>query len=356
MGTELPALLAWAIEAESRGDFEGLETYARAALALAPQHVAPYYTLARAGRVDAAELLDQLARVPSGGEQELHLRFALGHALDQADRPAEAFAAWKRANRLKGLRFDAARLAADLERALAEMGGGAEGGDLTLEPIFIIGMPRTGSSLVEQILAAHPQVTALGEYDGMARVADAARAGVAGRELVRLYRQGAGIASAARVVTDKNLANLGRLGLIERLFPLARIVHCRRHPVAAGFSAYCLHFEGRSCAWSYDLADQAEVQRLCSAHLERARARSGLRWMELSYEELCADPEGWIPRLVAFCGLSWDERCLKHHLGTRPVRTSSAGQVQQPIYTRSVDRWRAYTSWLGPLLALQSEG
>jgi len=361
---EIRGQLASAEACEAFGDADGLERHARAALALQPQHLAPYYALARAGRAGVEELEQRLAELEPQDPGELHLRFALGHAHDRAGEAEQAFRHFARANRLKGAHFDPAGFSAELaavERTFeaARRATAGPAGEAELEPILVVGLPRSGSSLVEEILSAHPAVHPLGENLGMQRVSDALgywpdRLGSltpqSAAELADAYRTAAQVPRGARVVTDKTLANLGRLPLIAALFPRARVLHVRRHPGDAGLSAFSLHFAEGSCTWTYDLEHIAAARRACEGHLERWREIGALPHLELPYEALVSEPRAWTERLLAFCGLAWDDACLRFHARKRAVSTPSAAQVRQPVHRRAVGRWRAYARWIGPLL------
>jgi hypothetical protein len=232
-------------------------------------------------------------------------------------------------------------------------------------PVFIVGMPRSGTSLLEQILASHPQVAGGGElrhvprlvdalpaqlrapegYPGcMARVDGPAIRSLAERHLERLTRLG----GAALRVTDKLPVNFLHLGLIATLFPRARIIHCRRDPLDVCVSCYTSYFRGLHFTW--DLNDLGQYYRQYERLMAHWRTVLPLPILDVVYEELVADPEAVSRELVAFCGLDWDARCLAFHENPRAVHTVSALQVRRPMYTNSVGRWRRYAAHLQPLL------
>jgi hypothetical protein len=232
--------------------------------------------------------------------------------------------------------------------------------------VFIVGMPRSGTSLVEQILASHPNVFGAGELRDLQRLAEELPARVGAKEaypacLVRLdgsaacaladeYLERIGRRSGAALrVTDKMPLNFLHLGLIAALFPRARIVHCIRDPLDVCVSCYCQDFQGGP-NFLWDLTDLGKFH----GEYERLMAHWGsvlpLPILEVVYEELVDNLEAVSRRLISFCGLDWDDRCLAYHQNARAVRTASLVQVRQPVYKSSVGRWRHYAPHLRPLL------
>jgi hypothetical protein len=227
-------------------------------------------------------------------------------------------------------------------------------------------MMRSGTSLVEQILASHPRVFGAGElpdvglllkelpqrlgtaqeYPECASLLDAPISrSLAEKYLAKLRHLGG---QAARVV-DKMPFNYLRLGLIAALFPVAKIIHCRRDPLDTCLSCYFQNFSG-SHPYTFDLSDLGyyyrEYQRL-SAHWTNVLP---LKVFDLNYESLTADLENESRRLLDFCGLDWDDRCLRFNETQRVVRTSSVLQVRQPIYRNSIGKWKQYEAHLQPLI------
>jgi hypothetical protein len=222
--------------------------------------------------------------------------------------------------------------------------------------VFVVGMVRSGTSLVEQILASHPQVFGCGELKNMSRIAGAFyNACVHGvdaqsvHDLAEEYlrRLGRDCGPEALRVIDKMPHNYLHLGAIAVLFPRARIIHCRRDPMDTCLSAYLQPFNDVPYATSLEELGfyHGEYERLT----EHWRKVLPLRMYEVVYEELVAEPERLSRQIVAFCGLEWDERCLDFHTNTRAVRTMSKLQVRQPMYARSVGRWKRFEVYLGPL-------
>ena len=239
-------------------------------------------------------------------------------------------------------------------------------------PVFIVGMPRSGTSLVEQILASHPQVCGAGELEdahGMTVTLATMLGGkiaypacltsakrrhldeLAQRYLAKLSK----FSRTAMRVTDKMPHNFMALGLIELLFPGAHIIHCKRDPVDTCLSIYGLEFNT-----NHPYADNLE--HLGAYYLEYLRLMEHWKTvlsvpiLEVQYEELVADQEGVSRQMVEFCGLPWDVRCLNFHQAERVVTTHSYDQVRRPIYKQSVARWKNYESHLAPLIAALSQG
>jgi len=239
-------------------------------------------------------------------------------------------------------------------------------------PIFIVGMLRSGTTLVEQILASHPRVHGAGELQDLNRLIKTlprrpgttegypeSMAGVDGetaRALAEAYlqrlRQLGG--ESARVV-DKLPFNFLYLGVIATLFPRARIIHCRRDPVDTCLSCFFQDF-GDPLPFTWDLRHLGHYYR----EYERLMAHWGkvlpVPLFEVFYEDITANQESTTRRLLAFCGLDWDERCLHFNDTQRVVRTASILQVRQPIYRTSVGRWKRYEAQLQPLLEVLREG
>jgi tetratricopeptide (TPR) repeat protein len=365
----------------AQGHFAAAEASFRRALALAPKHADAHRNLALIGaiRADQAEAhrLTGLLDGPELVDQDrVAVGFALGKLLDDADRFDEAFARYRTANALfraiqaaAGKHFDLAVLTADIDRTIVACSSTnlaklAEGGVTSDLPVFIVGMPRSGTSLVEQIAASHNSVFGAGELRDIGRIsaevlgakgaanawegwdAEAARR-LATAHVTKLARLGNG---AARVI-DKLPDNIFMLGRIAALFPGARVVFCRRDPRDTCLSCYFSLFAAGNL-FSYDLIDCAhrclETDRLM-AHWQKVLP---LPTLTIDYEKLVGHLESEARRLVDFLELDWDPACLDFHQTERTVVTASSWQVRQPLYQRSVGRWRNYERHLGPLLDL----
>ncbi len=274
-------------------------------------------------------------------------------------------------DRQRGVAFDPARHRQLIDRTIAvctpawfeRVKSFGIAGEL---PIFIVGMMRTGTTLAEQILASHPAVHGPGELraihdlaaslprrlgtddsypECLARLDAAATQAMAGEYLQTLHALG----GPAQRVVDKMPFNFLRLGLIAALFPRARIIHCVRDPADTCLSCYFQYF-APSYPFTYDLRHLGQYYREYERLMEHWKQVLPVPMFELQYEELIQDAEGTTRRLVAFCGLEWDERCLRFHETQRVVRTASALQVRQGMYRSSVGKWKRYEMHLQPLL------
>jgi hypothetical protein len=234
-------------------------------------------------------------------------------------------------------------------------------------PVFIVGMPRSGSTLVEQILASHPEVHGAGETKQLSRALGRLRDRfpklpaypqmmgqltpaqmnmIASDYIAGIHR----IAGDAKRVTDKLLTNFFFVGLIHLLFPKARIIHTERDPVDTCLSAFTKLFR-EDMPHSYDLTELGRYYvkyRELMQHWRDVLPAGVLH--SVAYEELVSDPETQARALIGFLGLEWDERCLDFHQSGRPVKTASVAQVRRPIYTEAVGRWRRYGAGLQPLI------
>ncbi|MBV8921420.1 sulfotransferase [Bradyrhizobium sp.] len=360
------------------GQIEDAARVYEAALKIQPQNVGVHFNYATAKRFVAGDprlpLLEDLAareaQLPDEGRIALH--FTLGKAYADLRDGERSFQHLDIANRierqhltydeLSTLRlFDRIRDAftKDILRTRSGAGHRSEA------PIFVVGMPRSGTSLVEQILASHPRVYGAGEVNHFSTVTSsfAARSRTQYpemffklsdeelRELGKTYlaQISAPAASAARIV-DKMPANFLSLGLIHLALPEARIIHVKRDPIDTCLSCFSLLFaEGQPFA--YDLAEVGHYYKAYEALM--AHWRSVLppgTMLEVQYEDLVGEMEGHARRLVRYCGLDWDDRCLSFHQTKRPVQTASLVQVREPVHSKSVGRWRLYGARLKPLL------
>ncbi len=360
------------------GDFAEAEMCFHQALALDPQSVAAQAELARIGRhVGDADALRGLQAELADDQAPAHKRIAAGLAIGtRLDRQGDydaAFAAFAAANRLiradlinTGERFDGTAFCHFVDWTISTFTPGVFDavtgwGDPSDLPVFIVGMPRSGTTLVEQILASHRQVFGAGERKDIGRIVrdlngggphrppdtwdrDAVRQAAA--DQVALLRT---LGSDARRVTDKLPDNCLNLGQIAVLFPHARVIICRRDPRDICLSCYFQHFKD-PMVWTTDQAELALRARQIDRMLTHWRAVLPLPMLDVHYEQLVANLETESRRLVAFLGLDWDPACLDFHRTERPVLTASVWQVRQPVYASSVGRWRHYSRHLGPLL------
>ena len=324
-----------------------------------------------AARLDAAS-----APGVEGGD----LHFALGKMHDDLGDYDRAFEHFRRGNEI--LRRHTPHDPGAAERLVEEMEArydaswfeGVRGaGDPSPRPVFIVGMPRSGTTLVEQILASHPAVHGAGELIRLPNIArrllglgGGGGGGGAGawppakadlEAAARDYLEYIGArAGAALRVTDKLPENYHHLGLIASILPNARIVHVRRDAMDVCVSNYVVRF-GQGHAWSFGFESLAAEYHAYERLMRHWRAVLPSPMHEISYERLTESLEAQSRRLVGFCGLEWDPGCLEFHRTERAVHTASGWQVRQPVYRRSVGRWRNYERHLEPLrAALESRG
>ena len=357
--------LATALAALGRFD-EALDHHRR----LAAQPATRWRALTRialldAGAIDEAEFIAMRAAAGAPGadaETRIGLWFALGEALDARGRDDEAFVAFAEGNRLKraslgptveaahrahAAAVDAVR-ARDTATALSADAGRWRAG---AAPIFVVGFPRSGSTLIEQILASLPGVQGLGETgavsDLAAEVGRAPPRKLAARYLDAL--RAAGWDGVSRVV-DKTLENYLHVGAIVRMFPDAVILHAVRDPIDTGYAAFRQLFASGN-ETLYGLADIAAEYRRYRAMMARWASVLPGRVSDISYEALVAEPEPQIRRLVVeAAGLPWDQAALRFFEREGAVATASATQVRRPIYATSVQRWRRHEAALKPLI------
>jgi hypothetical protein len=300
----------------------------------------------------------------------MDLHFALGKAHADIGRHDSAFRHLEAANMIKRGQtgYDEAATLGQFER-IAEaftpevMRRLAGCGDPSSLPVFIVGMPRSGTTLVEQVLASHPEVFGAGEIGdleaavggsgGVSRLPERI-ASMTGEQLRRIgtnhCERVAALAPTAQRITDKMLTNFRFIGLIHLVLPNARIIHVRRNPIDTCLSCFFRLFSG-GLPFTYDLAELGRYYRAYArlmAHWRSALPEGAM--LEVQYEDLVTDFAAQARRLVAHCDLEWDARCSAFHETRRPVMTSSAAQVRQPIYRSSIDGWQPYRHRLGPLL------
>jgi len=335
---------------------------------------------ATGGQRHGAEDIEELVAVCDNAEnrpiERITAGFALGRLLHDCERYDEAFARYSAANLLarenwpaKADRFDSEAFAKSTDALIASntpdsLDEAAKTGSISEMPVFIVGMPRSGTTLVEQICASHSRVFGAGERNDIAALA---------AELHRERKDGADLTQAARRAADAHVVHLHRLaggalrvvdklpdnmiliGLISRLFPRARIIYCSRDPRDISLSCYFQIFVEGAQHFSYDLSDCGkrcvQVRRLAEHWLKLLPHHM----IEVNYETLVGDLEGQSRRIVDFLGLEWEPSCLDFHQTERTVATVSHWQVRQPIYSSSIGRWRKYEKHLGPLFAALEE-
>jgi tetratricopeptide (TPR) repeat protein len=318
-----------------------------------------------------AALLNQPTTLPVYTRKRIH--FALGRLYDANGEYEVAFAHFRQANDLKPPIFDRAGYAGSIQRlidaySVANMSRLADSGNESQLPIFIIGLPRSGTTLVEQILCSHPDVVGGGELPYIGQLAMTLSGKLGGREaypecvasltpeLLReladayLLQLGRRSDSALRI-TDKQNGNYLHLGLIRLLVPRARVVHCRRDPMDVCLSLFT-HDMGGEATYTRSFEDLAFYFRQYQYLMSHWTQGLDLSMFDISYEDLVSDQLGTTQALLDYCGLRWDDRCLEFHRSQRVVATPSHAQVRTPLYKHSVGRWKSYESELSVLRTL----
>jgi len=322
---------------------------------------------------EAIELAKALLAVPAlDGGMRRTLHHSLGKLYDKLGRFDDAYVHFEAANRLLNVVFDPTELteridgliAAFCPEALAAMPRATVRSD---RPVFIVGMPRSGTSLVEQIIVSHPRAFGAGELNDvtdlvrslpatlypqcMERVPQERLDQLARRYLDRLSR----LDGEALRVTDKMPGNFNHLGLIAITFPEARVIHCTRDPLDTCLSIFFQSFNV-SHAYATDLANIGIYYKEYRRLMDHWKQVLDIPILDVSYAELIADQERVSREIIEFCGLEWDDRCLQFHKTERGVATASYDQVRRPIYTSSVSRWKNYEKYLGPLREALGDG
>ena len=366
------------------GDAGAVDNY-RKVLEIAPHNGEAWWSLAnlktfRFTDEDVASMEAAMQSDALGEDDRFRLHFALGKALEDRGRDEEAFDHYRRGNAIRSMqaRYYPAVTTELVERTerlfTKEFLDQREGwGEPASDPIFIVGMPRSGSTLVEQILASHPMVEGTAELPDVIVIAreleegspggvpegwrnypdvlaalsaeDVRRLGETYLERTRIQRK----TNRPRFI-DKMPNNWQHVGLIRLMLPNAKIVDARRHPLACGFSNFKQHY-ARGQEFSYDLEHFGLYYRdyvQLMAHFDEVAAGSIYR---VVHEQLLADPEAEIRKLLDYLGLPFDEACLNFHETKRPVRTASAEQVRRPIDPAGVESWKRFEGWLDPLKA-----
>lgn len=367
-----------------QGKLEDAQRSFEQASAIGPDEVAPHVFLAQARKIKPGDPTlarlemeaAQLASLPETKAMSLH--FALGKAYDDLKDYERAFPHFLEACRIKRgrIQYDPAvhdRTCLNIRKFFSrETIERLRGGDPSDLPIFVLGMPRSGTTLVETILASHPEVFAAGELHDILRIANQPKPGVPSegfpismQGLTRddLSRMGeryvAGLRKhsvTARRITDKMPANFMALGLIHLMLPNAKVIHVKRNAADICLSGFTKNFANNSQNHSYDLFEMGRFYVNYAKLMEHWRqVLPEGSFCEVQYEELVADPEVQSRRLVEFCGLVWNEACLTPHKTERTVKTASVTQVREPVYTSSVERWHHYEKFLQPLLKTLGE-
>ncbi len=374
---------------EELGDLDEALASLREALRHDPRHAGAWARLAtrlrdRLSETDQAAIENLLADPKLAADQRWPLLFGLAQARDahgDFDRAAGLLAQANALQRVdfqaRGRGYDPAAHRSFVNRLIAtftpEFFERVRGAGLDTErPVFVFGMPRSGTTLVEQVLASHPQVFGAGELrlvretyktipeatgqpaqaplDCVNHLDHASLRRLASRHLDALEA----LNSVADRVVDKMPENTLYLGLLAAMFPRARLIHCRRDPCDVALSCWMTHFG--ELRWACDpdhIASRINEYRRLMDHWQRVLP---VPIFELEYETMVADLEGVSRRLVAWCGLDWDPACLAFHQTRRPVRTTSVAQVRQPVYTSSIGRWKNYERSMASMFARLGAG
>ncbi|MDX8508787.1 tetratricopeptide repeat-containing sulfotransferase family protein [Mesorhizobium captivum] len=361
-----------------KGKLTDAADLARQAVAIAPAMAKAWLLLTQVKRQserdpELAGMEAEHAKAPRESLARMQLSFGLGKANDDLKDYGRAFDYFAEGNsiRRKGIDYDPVRtrdefeaMKAVFDKAFFEKHRTSNISDDT--PIFVVGMPRSGTTLVEQIIASHPQVFGAGELSilktavgkqfpmsmpggfpwGIADIPDKAFAEAGQAYLDMLHTRYPGF----RHVTDKMPGNFLLVGFLHMMLPKAKIVHCARDAAATCLSIFKVHFRGDSHRYGYDLGELADFHNLYTDIMAHWHKVLPGVVHDVRYEDFVADQEGQTRALMAQLGLPWDDKVLSFHETDRPVRTASAAQVRQPMYQGSVDLWKRYGDRLKPLL------
>ncbi|PBB82640.1 sulfotransferase [Mesorhizobium sp. WSM3879] len=357
---------------------------ARQAVAIAPAMAKAWLLLTQVKRqterdAELAGMEAEHAKAPQDSLARMQLSFGLGKANDDLKDYGRAFDYFAEGNaiRRKGIDYDPVRTRDEFEamksafdKDFFEKHRPSDISDDT--PIFVVGMPRSGTTLVEQIIASHPQVFGAGELSilksvvgkqfpmsmpggfpsGIADMPDKAFAEAGQAYIDMLHARYPGF----RHVTDKMPGNFLLVGFLHMMLPKAKIVHCARDAAATCLSIFKVHFRGDSHRYGYDLGELADFHNLYTDIMAHWHKVLPGVVHDVRYEDFVADQEGQTRALMAHLGLPWDDKVLAFHETDRPVRTASAAQVRQPMYQGSVDLWKRYGERLKPLLVKLQNG
>lgn len=371
-----PAMYGLGMVVTSFGEFEQASQWFRRAVRRDPDLVEVYQQLAAVRRFESVDdpeikLMTELLAEPARDDlsrEKLH--YALGKTLDDCGEHDQAFEHISTANRLKrdrkgafdieGHRDLVGRIISTFDQEFFD--DFEPRGSQSKQPVFIVGMPRSGTSLVEQILASHPRVNGAGElrfieqasrtrvgvYPDLVPTLDAPALEAAAEDyLKRLTERGGNI----RHITDKYPANFLHIGFIRLLFPNAKIIHIRRNAVDTCLSIYFQDFATANL-YANRLQDIGGYYQCYQSLMDHWGSLGSDLFLTIDYEELTTDLEGQVRKMVEWLDLEWDPACLDFTNNRRPVSTLSRWQVRQPVYQSSVDRWRRYENHLGELLEL----
>ena len=361
-----------------KGKLDEATDLARQAVTIAPPMAKAWLLLTQVKRQSERDkelsgMEAEHAKAPQGSLARMQLSFGLGKANDDLKDYGRAFDYFAEGNaiRRQGIDYDPVRtrdefqaMKAVFDAAFFEKHRPSDIADDT--PIFVVGMPRSGTTLIEQIIASHPQVFGAGELSllktavgkqfpmsmqggfpwGVADMPDKAFAEAGQAYLDMLHSRYPGLPH----VTDKMPGNFMLVGFLHMMLPKAKIIHCARDAAATCLSIFKVHFRGDSHRYGYELGELADFHNLYTDIMAHWHKVLPGVVHDVRYEDFVADQEGQTRALMAHLGLPWDDKVLSFHETDRPVRTASAAQVRQPMYQGSVDLWKRYGDRLKPLL------
>lgn len=359
------------------GDFDTATTHYRDVIRLAPNHAEAYFNLPRITKFEPGDsFIDKVKQrielKETADNDRAFLHFAAGKFYDDIQQSDDAFAHYRAANEARGVAFDVSATRQQFQDIAATLtpewlDDNAYQGHAGPSPIFIVGMPRSGTSLVERILASHPRVTAGGERHDVQEIVQALsqhdpaqrrfpeslngiHPNVITQCATELVRRLGELAPAADYVSSKNPTDFRYLGLIAAMLPNARILDVRRDARDSCLSCYFQNFRNGQ-EYSFDLAHLGSYYRLYEQLMQHWQVLLPQKILTISYESLVSDPEPVVRSMLDFCDLDWDPSCIEPHKTTGAVATASRWQVRNPINQSAISRWKRYEKHLGPLMA-----
>ncbi|MFT7644164.1 MAG: tetratricopeptide (TPR) repeat protein [Pirellulaceae bacterium] len=354
---------------------KAIENYEKA-IQLSPAFGQAYSNLAQSrrhteelrGEVEKMEQV--LAKVPMNDDSKSHVHFAIGKASDDLKEYDKAFSHFEKGNSILPLRFATEKFVEYVDRIIDTYSkeffeNNSIRGSESEFPVFIIGMPRSGTSLLEQILASHPKAAGVGERKEIAMILPKIDAHFKhnpayplsmpqySTEMAKTHadqyeKDMKKLVGPVDRIVDKMMTNFLHVGLISLLFPNAKIIHSMRHPLDTCLSCYVQDFSHRP-AHTFDLKTLGLYYRQYVRVTKYWQETCPVEILDVHYEDVVNDPEATCRKMIEHCGLEWDEACLDFHKTKRVVQTASSWQVRQPINPRSLQRWRNYEQHLGPL-------
>jgi tetratricopeptide (TPR) repeat protein len=362
-----------------RGDMAEAEKMFRKALELKPDFSDPWHSLSvmrryeNASGSEVAEILESLKKTSLSPENREHLCFTLGKIYDDSGQYDEAFEAFRQANEIRNgfvsyQSKDVTKFTDNIIEVFSRdfLSQKFPFSSQSKLPLFIVGMPRSGTTLLASILSNHRDIATAGELpdigdyalrlgemleenvrypNAVQRLTPAVASGIITAYEMRLKRD---LKREVVHVVDKNPLNFRHLGFIAMLFPQARIIHCTRDPLDTCLSNYFTRFP-LTLDYSFDLRNIGHYYREYMRLMTHWRTIPDIRMIDVSYEDMILKTEPTARAVLDFLGLEWDARCLSPHTNPSPVETASQWQVRQPIYNNSLERWRHYEKYLGPL-------